>query len=247
MSGRLEGHNVLVTGATSGLGLGAARLIAEEGGTVILAARREDELQKVADELGDSALAVQCDITSSADLDRLFAKISETVGQLHGVVANAGAPTLLEIGHYDYESVAASLALNITGTAFTVQGSLGLLVDGGSVILMSSIEGLRGSPSLGIYAASKAAQQSFARTWANELQHRRIRVNAVSPGPVFTPAFERAGATLESLDPVIASIPAGRLGTADDVANAVVFLLGEGSAWVNGHNLVVDGGQTAVV
>lgn len=112
---------------------------------------------------------------------------------------------------------------------------------------MSSIEGGRGAESLGVYAAPKAALQSFARTWANELKARKIRVNAISPGMIYTPAYENAGVTRESLDPVLPGIPAGRLGTEEEIAKAIGFLASDDSAYVNGFNLVVDGGQTEVI
>jgi len=247
MSNRFEGKNILVTGGNSGLGFGAAKYFVEDGATVFIAGRRQSELDTAKAELGEKAIAVQCDITVHADLDRLFATIKDTAPQLDVVVANAGAPTFAVIGGYTDEMLDATFGLNLKGTAFTVQGALPLMPDGGSIVLMSSIEGERGTASLGVYAATKAALQSFARTWANELKGRKIRVNAISPGVIFTPAYDAAGVTLESLDPVVPTIPAGRLGTAEEIARAIAFLASDDSAYVNGANLVVDGGQTEVV
>ncbi len=247
MSNRFEGKNILITGGNSGLGFGAAAYFVAEGATVFIAGRRQAELDKAKAQLGDKAIAVQCDITVHADLDRLFAAIKDTVNQLDVVVANAGAAIYATIEGYTDEILDATFGLNLKGTAFTVQGALPLMPAGGSIVLMSSIEGERGSESLGVYAATKAALQSFARTWANELKGRKIRVNAISPGMVFTPAYDAAGVTLESLAPILPTIPAGRLGTAEEIAKAIAFLASDDSAYVNGANLVVDGGQTEVV
>ena len=247
MSGRFDGKNVLVTGGGSGIGLGAATLFAAEGATVFIAGRRQEELGRAVASIGGGTVAVACDVTSSDDLERLFATIREQAGSLDVVIANAGAAAFNPIGTYERDGVDKALAVNLTAVMFTVQGALPLLRDGSSVVVMSSIEGLRGSNGLGTYAATKAATQSLARTWANELQGRRIRVNAISPGVVFTPAYSNIGLSEADMDPVIPSIPAGRLGQVEDIARAIAFLASDESSYVNGTNLVVDGGQTEVV
>lgn len=247
MNGRFDGKSVLVTGGNSGLGFGTAKYFAEQGATVFIAGRRKEELDTAQAELGNTVTAIECDITIAEDLDRLFATISKAVPKLDIVVANAGAAIYARIGEYTHDALDATFGLNLKGTAFTVQGALPLMPDGGSIVLMSSIEGGRGAESLGIYAATKAALQSFARTWANELKDRKIRVNAISPGMIYTPAYTNAGVTLESLDPVLPTIPAGRLGTAEEIGKAIAFLASDDSAYVNGFNLVVDGGQTEVI
>ncbi len=247
MSGRFDGKSVLVTGGNSGLGLGAVAHFVQEGATVFMVGRRQEELEKAQAELGSRAIAIQCDVTSQADLDRMVATIKGAVPQLDVVVANAGAAIFQPLGSYTHEGVDATFALNLSGTIFTVQGTLPLLPDGASVVLMSSIEGLRGSPGLGAYAATKAALQSLARTWANELRSRKIRVNAISPGVVYTAAYSVHGLSVSDMDPVIPLIPAGRLGEADEIARAIAFLASDDSSFVNGENLVVDGGQTGIV
>ena len=247
MSTTFKGKYALVTGGNSGLGLATAKHLVDAGATVFIAGRRREALETARAELGERAIAVQCDITDRADLDRLFATIGATTSRLDVVVANAGQAFPAPLGEYTDEALDATFALNLKGTAFTVQGALRLMEEGCSVVLVSSIEGGRGSEGLGAYAASKAAQQSFARTWANELKHRGIRVNAISPGVVFTPAYEALALTVESMDPVIPSIPAGRLGTPEEIAAAIAFLASDAASFVNGTNLVVDGGQTGVV
>ncbi len=256
MSDRFEGRAVLVTGGSTGLGYGAAAQFAAEGATVFIASRRQEQIDTAAAQItelinqhrsGGTTVAVACDITVQADLDRLFAVVTERTGHLDAVVANAGAPAFQSLGDYTHGELDRTFGLNFKGTILTVQGALPLMSAGRSIVLMSSIEGERGSAGLGIYAATKAALQSFARTWANELAERWIRVNAISPGVIFTPAYAQGGVTLESLDAVISLIPAGRLGTYEDIARAIAFLPCDDSAFVNGTNLVVDGGQTEVV
>lgn len=247
MNSRFDDKAVLVTGGGSGLGLGAAKLFAAEGATVFIAGRRAGQLEAARSEMDGTVVAVPCDVTVQADLDRLFATITERAGRLDVVVANAGAGAFSTLGTYTAESLHTSLGLNLISIMMTVQGALPLLPDGGAVVVMSSIEGLRGSEGLGAYAAAKAAGKSLARTWANELKGRRIRVNAVSPGVVFTPAYSNVGLSESDMDPVVPLIPAGRLGQVEEVARAIAFLASEDSSFVNAEDLVVDGGQTGVV
>jgi len=244
---RFEGRTVVVTGGSTGLGLGTAERFVAEGATVYIVGRRQSQLDAAVARLGPAAVAVRADVTVNDDLDRLYATLAERDGQVDVVVANAGAPSFGTIESYTGEELDASYALNLRGVAFTVQKALPLMPEGGSIVLMSSIEGERGSPGLGAYAAMKAAQQSMARTWANELRERRIRVNAISPGVVYTPAFEAAGMSREQAESVLPLIPAGRLGLESEIAAAIAFLASEDASFVNGANLVVDGGQTEIV
>lgn len=246
MNNKFEGKTVLVTGGNSGIGLATAKHFVSEGATVFVTGRRQEQLDRAVAEMGEAAIGVRGDITKQADLDRLFATIAERAGRLDVVVANAGAPIIARIEDYTDEILDVTLGLNLKGTAFTVQKALPLMGRGGAVVLVGSIEGLRGTPGLGIYAATKAGLRSFARTWSAELKDRGVRVNAISPGVVFTPAYEAAGVTLESLDAVLPSIPLGRLGTAEEIAKAIAFLASDDSSFVTAGDLVVDGGQTQV-
>lgn len=247
MTNRFEGRTVVVTGGSTGLGYGTAERLIAEGATVYIVGRRQAELDHAAAGLGSSAIPIQADVTRLDDLDRLYAAVAEGSGHLDAVVANAGGPSFGTIETYTGDELDASYAVNLRAVAFTVQKALPLMTKGGSVVLMSSIEGERGSAGLGAYAAMKAAQQSMARTWANELSSRGIRVNAISPGVIYTPAYASAGWTLEQAEEVIPLIPAGRLGLEAEVGAAIAFLASDDSSFVNGINLVVDGGQTEVV
>ncbi len=247
MNGRFEGRVVVVTGGSTGLGYGTAERLIAEGATVYIVGRRQAELDAAASRLGPAAIAVQADVTSNDDLDSLYAIVGERSGRIDAVVANAGGPSFGTIESYTGDELDASYTVNLRAVAFTVQKALPLMSEGGSIVLMSSIEGERGSEGLGAYAAMKAAQQSMARTWSNELRSRRIRVNAISPGVVYTPAYESAGWTREKAEEVVPLIPAGRLGLESEVGAAIAFLVSDDASFVNGTNLVVDGGQTEVV
>jgi NAD(P)-dependent dehydrogenase (short-subunit alcohol dehydrogenase family) len=221
--------------------------IVDEGVTVFLAARRQDELERVAKRLGNNAVPIATDITRQEDLDRLFETIRERVGHLDIVVPNAGEAVFAKIGDYTHELMDQTFDLNLKGTVFTVQGALPLMSEGGSIVLMSSINATRAATMVGIYGATKAALQSFARTWADELKDRRIRVNSISPGVILTPAYTRSGITLAATEELnIERIPLGRLGTPEDVGRAVAFLAGDDSSWINATDLVIDGGQEGV-
>ncbi len=247
MTDRFDGRIAVVTGGSTGLGYGAAERLIAEGATVYIVGRRKVELDDAAARLGPRAIAVPADVTRNEDLDTLYGIVAERSGHVDVVVANAGRPTFGTIETYTGEELDASYGLNLRAVAFTVRKALPLMHDGGAVVLMSSIEGERGSEGLGAYAAMKAAQQSMARTWANELRSRHIRVNTISPGVIYTPAFASAGQSREQAETVVPFIPAGRLGTEAEIGAAIAFLASDDAAFVNGTNLVVDGGQTEVV
>jgi NAD(P)-dependent dehydrogenase (short-subunit alcohol dehydrogenase family) len=143
-----------------------------------------------------------------------------------------------------------SLALNVKGLLFTVQKALPLFRDGGSIILNSSVGASKGVATTSVYSATKAAIRSFARTWTVDLKHRKIRVNAISPGPIDTPIFSSLAQTEEEVKQIkanlIASVPMGRMGTADEIAKAVSFLVSDDSSYITGIELFVDGGMAQI-
>jgi NAD(P)-dependent dehydrogenase (short-subunit alcohol dehydrogenase family) len=183
-------------------------------------------------------------------LDQLYAVVKEKHGHIDVLFANAGwgevAPleTATET-HFDQ-----TFDLNVKGTFFTAQKSLPLFKDGGSIILNSSVSNVMGLPSFTVYAASKAAVRSFARGWTMELKDRNIRVNSISPGPIDTPALEKAGLSPEQVEQAVAQftsqVPLGRRGTPDEIAAVVVFLASDESSYITGVDLAVDGGMAQV-
>jgi NAD(P)-dependent dehydrogenase (short-subunit alcohol dehydrogenase family) len=248
--GKLEGKIALVTGGNSGIGLATAKQFVNEGAYVFITGRRDPELAAAVKEIGRNVTAVQGDVASLGDLDRLFAQIKREKGKLDIVFANAGVATYAPFGTITEEHYDSIFNINVKGLLFTVQKALPLLPDGASIILNASIVGSKGFSSNSVYSATKAAVRSFARTWTTDLKERRIRVNAVSPGPIETPGLNNlvasTGAGEESLKMLSNSVPLGRLGTSDEIAKAVVFLASDDSSYITGTELFVDGGFAQV-
>ncbi|MFI5931779.1 SDR family NAD(P)-dependent oxidoreductase [Actinoplanes sp. NPDC051494] len=243
--GSLEGKTAVVTGGSSGIGLAAAIRLAAEGAHVFVTGRHRDALDAAVDKIG-AATAVPGDVADPADLDRLYDAVRARGRGLDVLFANAGVGAFATLEQTTAEHLDLILGLNVRGTLFTVQKALPLLNDGASVILNSSVRADDGREAFGAYSASKAAIRSFARTWANELKGRGIRVNAISPGTIDTPAIagivgeERAAAVMADF---ATAIPLGRVGRSDEVADAVLFLATARSSFMLGANLYVDGGE----
>jgi NAD(P)-dependent dehydrogenase (short-subunit alcohol dehydrogenase family) len=188
--GKLDGKTALITGGNSGIGLATAKQFVKEGAYVFITGRREPELAKAVKEIGSNVTGVQGDVSKLGDLDRLFAQIKREKGRLDVVFANAGVATYAPFGKITEEHYDAIINTNVKGLLFTVQKALPLVPDGASIILNASIVASKGLPANSVYSASKAAVRSFARTWTTDLKDRRIRVNAVSPGPIETPGLK---------------------------------------------------------
>ena len=247
--GKLEGKIALITGGNSGIGLATAKQFVHEGAYVFITGRREPELAAAVKEIGSHVTGVQGDVSNLGDLDRLFAHIQREKGRLDSVFANAGVATSAPFGEITEEHYDAIFTINVKGLLFTVQKALPLLPDGASIILNASIVASKGLPANSVYSATKAAVRSFARTWTTDLKDRRIRVNAVSPGLIDTPAVDNLAATAagQQLFKMISnSVPLGRRGTADEIAKAVVFLASDDSSYITGTELSVDGGFAQV-
>lgn len=248
--GKLEGKTALITGGTSGIGLATARQFVNEGAYVFITGRREPELATAVKEIGRNVTGVQGDVSNLGDLDRLFGQIKQEKGRLDVVFANAGVATYAPFGTITEEHYDSIFDINVKGLLFTVQKALPLVPDGASIILSASIVGSKGLPANSVYSATKAAVRSFARTWTTDLKDRRIRVNAVSPGPIETPGLNdlvaSRGGGAERLTMLSKSVPLGRLGTPDEIAKAVVFLASDDSRYITGTELFVDGGMAQV-
>ncbi len=248
--GKLDGKIALVTGGNSGIGLATAKRFVNEGAYVYITGRREAELQAAVKEIGKNVTGVQGDVAKVSDLDRLFAQIKKEKGRLDIVFANAGIATYAPMGTITEEHFDSIFNVNVKGLLFTVQKALALMPDGGAIVLNASIVGSKGLPANSVYSATKAALRSFARTWTTDLKERRIRVNAVSPGPIDTPGLRdlvaSSGAGEDRLKMISGLVPLGRLGTPDEIAKAVVFLASDDSSYVTGVELFVDGGFAQV-
>jgi NAD(P)-dependent dehydrogenase (short-subunit alcohol dehydrogenase family) len=248
--GKLEGKIALVTGGNSGIGLATAKQFVNEGAYVFITGRRPQELAAAVKEIGRNVTGVQGDVSNLGDLDRLFAQIKREKGKLDIVFANAGVAKYASFGTITEEHYDSIFGINVKGLLFTVQKALRLLPDGASIILNASIVASKGLSANSVYSATKAAVRSFARTWTTDLKDRRIRVNAVSPGPIETPGLNdlvaSTGAGEERLKMISNNVPLGRLGKPDEIAKAVVFLASDDSSYVTGTELFVDGGFAQV-
>ncbi len=250
MTKKLAGKIALVTGGTSGIGLATARRFVAEGAHVFITGRQQKELDAAAREIERNVTPVQGDISKLADLDRLFATIREQKTHLDILFANAGLGEFLPLGQITEAHFDKTFGINVKGTLFTVQKALPLMPDGSSIVINGSMVSIKGMAAFSVYAASKAALRSFARTWSVDLKDRKIRINVVSPGTVITPGYKTAGLSDEQIEQfkaqTAATTPLGRTGTPDEIAKAVVFLVSDDSSYVNGIELFVDGGVAQI-
>jgi NAD(P)-dependent dehydrogenase (short-subunit alcohol dehydrogenase family) len=208
------------------------------------------ELDAAVKEIGDNVTGVQGDVAKLADLDRLYDTVKAKKGRIDILFANAGSAELAPLGEITEEHFDKTFNTNVKGLLFTVQKALPLIPDGASIILNASIVASTGNPASSVYSATKAAVRSFARTWILDLKERKIRVNAISPGPTNTPGLdglaqaEGIGEQLKAS--LVASVPLGRIGTPDEIARAAIFLASDDSSFVTGTELFVDGGAAQI-
>ena len=243
---RLSEKTDLITGGTSGIGLATAKRFIEEGARVAVTGRDKSRFAEVQAELGDEALILAADVRSIDAMQAVANQIQEAFGSLDILFANAGyvIPTPLQaIDVHQYDEV---MDVSVKGAIFTMQAALPILRDGASVILTTSFIDQTGKHGLSLVAAAKAAVRSFARSWSYELLDRNIRVNAVAPGGIETPLLSKLGMSeveIENFKEQFAStVPLGRLGRAEEIAAAVLYLASDESRYVLGTELVVDGG-----
>ncbi|WP_324709336.1 SDR family NAD(P)-dependent oxidoreductase [Pseudomonas citronellolis] len=244
--GKLNDKIALVTGGNSGIGLATAQRFAREGATVVITGRRRQVLDEAVGQIGGNALGICADASRLADIDALYQRIGQLYGQLDVLVANAGIIRPAAGEQVDEAQFDEQFDINVKGVFYSIQKALPLLRDGGSIVLVSSIAHLKALDAHVVYAATKAAVRSFARSWAGELRQRNIRVNCLSPGPVLTPIIGKMGIGDEQFAAferqVAGQIPLGRLGRPEELANAALFLASDDSSFVTGVNLCVDGG-----
>ncbi len=243
--GKLDGKIAVITGGTSGMALATAQLFVAEGAYVFISGRRQETLDKAVKLIGRNVTGVQGDAASLDDLDRLFDTVRREKGKIDVLFASAGSGESANIGDVTEKHFDTVFGLNTRGTLFTVQKALPLFNDGGSIIMNGSMAAVKGFPGFGVYSASKAALRSFARTWLNELKDRRIRVNVLHPGQIRTPIQEQLF-DAETIKQFESLIPRGEMGTSEEIATAALFLASDDSTYVNGIELFVDGGTSAI-
>jgi NAD(P)-dependent dehydrogenase (short-subunit alcohol dehydrogenase family) len=247
----LKGRVALVTGGSTGLGFGAAKRLIEEGAVVYITGRRQSTLDQAATKLGSSAIAIQADASNKNDMLRVARTIEATHRQFDILFCNAGGGHATPLEQLTEEQIDSELSSNVKGVVLTMQSMLPILRDGASVVLNASITADMGLPGFAVYAATKAAVRSLARSWTTDLKGRNIRVNTISPGVVPTEGYSEVqkltnGEIAAYVERVSTEIPAGRVGTAEDIAAALVFLVSDASSYIRGIDLVVDGGMTRV-
>jgi len=247
----LKGRVALVTGGTTGIGFGSAKRLIEAGALVYITGRRQQVLDEAVAKLGPPAWGIQADAASKSDAQRVADTIQAAHGQLDILFANAGGGHATPLAEITEEQIDSELSINVKGVVLTVQSLLGVLRDGASVILNASITADMGLPGFAVYAATKAAVRSLARSWTTDLKDRKIRVNTISPGVVPTEGYSHEQKmTQQQVDDYVqrvsSEIPVGRVGTVEDICDALVFLASDASSFITGIDLIVDGGQTRV-
>ncbi|OBJ50934.1 SDR family NAD(P)-dependent oxidoreductase [Mycobacterium sp. 1423905.2] len=243
--GKLDGKIAVITGATSGMALAGAKLFTAEGAHVYITGRRQEALDQAVEQIGRNVSGVQGDSANLDDLDRLFDTIKQDKGAIDVLWASAGIGAQAKLGEITEEDFHDAFWLNARGTLFTVQKALPLFNDGGSIFMTGSNASLRGYPNWSVYAGSKAVLPAYARVWVAELRDRKIRVNVLTPGQVASPMLDEvmdadAKAQFESV------IPRRAMGRPEEIAAAALFLASDDSSYVNGRELVVDGGTTVI-
>jgi NAD(P)-dependent dehydrogenase (short-subunit alcohol dehydrogenase family) len=251
---RLEGKIAVITGGNSGIGLATARRFVDEGAYVFITGRRQSEIDKAVKQIGKNVIGVQGDVSNLSDLNRLYAAVKEQKGRIDILFANAGVGEFATLAAITEEHFDRTFGINVKGLLFTVQKALPLFHDGGSIILTASTAASKGVEGFSVYSATKAAIRSFSRSWTVDLKQRKIRVNAISPGPIDTQASRLSLASLVQSEQqseqlkkkLLSAVPLGRMGSPDEVAKAVSFLASDDSSYVAGIELFVDGGMAQI-
>lgn len=246
--GRLQGKTVLITGGSSGIGLATAKLYRAEGARLVVTGRDPDSLARAKAELGDETLAIRSDAGNLLEITTLMQQLNDHFGRLDVLFVNAGianAAPMEQVSEAQFDNI---MGINLKGVFFTIQKALPLFHDGGTIIVTTSITNRLGSPNFSVYGASKAAVRSLVSSLSLEFISRNIRINAISPGPIATPIYDRFGLPADVAQAIKSQIeqksPIKRFGTSEEIARVALFLASDESAYVVGEEIVVDGGMS---
>jgi len=245
---RFTNKVVVVTGGSSGLGFAIAEAFASEGATLVITGRRQRQLADAVGRLGKHASAVCTDISNPADLAALFDKIRVAYGRIDVLIANAGIGAIEPLGAITEAGFDKVFTTNVKGTTFTVQGSLPLMGNGSSVLIIGSTASINPGPGLGAYGATKAALRALVRSWILDIKGSGVRMNLLSPGPVNTQSLrdvlgENAQQVIDGLSE---RSTLGRIGEAHEIGQAALFLASDASSYINGAELFADGGASQI-
>ena len=250
MGKKLEGKIAVITGGNSGIGLATAKRFVTEGAYVFITGRRQKQLDLAVSEIGKNVMGIQSDVSNLADIDKIYTTIKDQKNRIDIIFANAGIAQFAPLEKISEEHFDKIFRINVKGLLFTVQKLLPIFQEGGSIILNASIGSSKGVEESSVYSATKAAVRSFARTWTVDLRHRKIRVNAISPGPIDTPIFSNVMQNEEQLEQfkknIVNTVPMERMGTPDEVAKVVSFLASDDSSYITGIELFLDGGLAQI-
>src|SRR5258705_1122530 len=242
--GRLEGKVAVITGGNSGIGLATAKEFKEQGARVVITGRDQQTLDDAKAAIGGNVVAIRSDTSSLTAIDKLFGEVKDKVGKIDVLFVNAGVGKFAPVETVTEEFFDTIMDTNFKGAYFTIQKALPLLNDNASIVLNASINANIGMPNSSVYAASKAALITLARTLSAELVGRGIRVNVVSPGPVTTPIFGRMGLPPEALEEITkdvqAKVPMKRFGRPEEIAKTVLFLASEDSSFLLGTEIIAE-------
>ena len=240
----LTGKIAVVTGGNSGIGYATAQYFKEAGANVIITGRSADRVASAAADLGVKGIVA--DVTDLPAIDSLVAQVKSEFGKIDVLFVNAGIFNPAPVGQISEEMFDMQMGINFKGAVFTTEKFLPIINDGGSIINLSSINAYTGMPNTAIYAASKAALNSYTRTASTELAPRQIRVNSVNPGPTFTPIFGKTGMAEDQLNEFSGAmqnrIPLKRFGQPEDIAKLVTFLASDDASFITGGEYNIDGG-----
>lgn len=239
---KLQNKIALVTGGNSGIGLATAKLYKEQGAQVIITARSAETFSKTQKEYGAHFDVVQADVSKISDLDKLYGHIKTKYGKLDVLFANAGIAEFAATNEATEDHFDRQFNTNVKGLFFTVQKALPVLAKGSTVILNASVVSIKGFAGSSVYSATKAAVRNFARTWTAEVPVDQVRFNVVSPGPIETPIFEKAGMPEETKSHMTQTLPIKRFGHPEEIAKVALFLASDDSSFVAGAEIFADGG-----